>query len=415
MIPTNGRVKCRATVLERVKEMTSLRGEPTTPAALFDAVPVMIWSASAGRLCTYFKRRWLDYRGRVIDEEIGNGWTEGVHPDDLQRCREAYDANFQQRRAFQMDYRLRRHDAAYRWVLENGVPWFTADGRFIGYVGSCVDIQDRKIAEQALEASVTELRRHKEELMEFAYGASHDLQEPLRTVASYTELLVRRCDHQTDLKTVECVEFILNRVKRMQVLIKELLNYSSLLEGSGARITDLDCNAIFEEAMFACYAAVQETGAEITYDSLPVVHADRAQMIQVLQNLLSNAIKYRKPQECPRIHVSAANVGEEWVFQVADNGIGFETQYAERIFGLFKRLHGREYGGSGLGLGICKKIVERYGGRIWADSQPGRGSQFFSACPKSDGVYSLWSRVLPAVNSRHFRYQRRKVRSSIPD
>ena len=253
---------------------------------------------------------------------------------------------------------------------------------FIGYVGSCVDIQDRKIAEQALEASVTELRRNKEELMEFAYGASHDLQEPLRTVASYTQLLAQRCNQQNDGETVEFLGSILSGVKRMQALIKELLNYSSLLEGSSTRITDLDCDAIFEEAMFACHGAAQETGAAITHDPLPMVRADRAQLVQVLQNLLSNAIKYRKPNERPRIHVSAANQGEEWVFQVADNGIGFESQYAERIFGLFKRLHGGEYGGSGLGLGICKKIVERHGGRIWANSQPGRGSQFFFTLPK---------------------------------
>ncbi len=362
--------------------MTSLRGDPTTPAAPGDAAPVMIWSAGAGRRCTYFNRQWLDYRGRMLEEEIGSGWTEGIHPDDLRRCLEAYDANFQQRQLFQVDYRLRRHDGAYRWVLEYGAPWFTAQGRFIGYVGSCVDIQNRKIAEQALEASVTELRRHKEELMEFAYGASHDLQEPLRTVASYTQLLAQRYDHESDQETLEFLGFILSGVKRMQALIKELLNYSSLLEGSGTRITDLDCNAIFEEAMFACHAAAQETGAAITHDSLPMVRADRAQLVQVLQNLLSNAIKYRKPRELPRIHVSAANEGEEWVFQVADNGIGFETQYAERIFGLFKRLHGDEYGGSGLGLGICKKIIERYGGRIWANSQPGRGSQFYFSLPK---------------------------------
>ncbi|HTU33049.1 MAG TPA: ATP-binding protein [Candidatus Acidoferrum sp.] len=362
--------------------MTSLRGDRTTPSALVDAAPVMIWSASAGRVCTYFNRPWLDYRGRMLQEEIGSGWTQGVHPDDLRRCLEAYDANFQQRRSFQVDYRLRRHDAAYRWVLEYGAPRFTEHGRFMGYVGACVDIQDRKIAEQALEASVTELRRHKEELMEFAYGASHDLQEPLRTVASYAHLLARRCDHQNDREMVEFLGFILSGIKRMQALIKELLNYSSLLEGSSTQITDLDCNAIFEEAMFACQAAAQETEAVITHDSLPMVRADRAQLVQVLQNLLSNAIKYRKPLERPRIHVSAANEGEEWVFQVADNGIGFETQYAERIFGLFKRLHGGEYGGSGLGLGICKKIIERYGGRIWANSQPGCGSQFFFSLPK---------------------------------
>ncbi len=364
------------------KEMTSLRGDPTKPGAPIDAAPVMIWSAGAGRLCTYFNRQWLDYRGRMLEDETGSGWTEGVHPDDLERCLEAYDVSFQQRRVFQVDYRLRRHDAAYRWVLEYGAPWFTAQGRFIGYVGSCVDIQDRKIAEQALEASVTELRRNKEELMEFAYGAGHDLQEPLRTVASYTQLLAQRCDRQNDGETVQLLASILSGVKRMQALIKDLLNYSSLLEGSSMRITDLDCDAIFEEAMFACHAAAQETGAAITHDPLPMVQADRAQLVQVLQNLLSNAIKYRKLNERPLIHVSAANQGEEWVFQVADNGIGFESQYAEHIFRFFKRLHGGEYGGSGLGLGICKQIVERHGGRIWANSQPGRGSQFFFTLPK---------------------------------
>ena len=160
------------------------------------------------------------------------------------------------------------------------------------------------------------------------------------------------------------------------------MNYSSLWDGSNVRLVDLDCHAILHEAVIACQAAAQEAEAEISHDGLPTIRADRAQLGQVFQNLISNAIKYRKPQERPHIHISAVEMSEEWVFEVEDNGIGFEAQYADRIFGLFKRLHGVEYGGSGLGLGICKKIIERHGGRIWATSRPGHGSQFFFTLPK---------------------------------
>ena len=360
--------------------MALFRRHPMKLATCAGAAPVMIWSAGAVHRRDYFNSQWLDYRGRMLQEEIGNGWTEGVHPDDLKHCLEACALSFDQRRSFQVDYRLRRNDGAYRWVMDSAAPRFLRSGLFVGYVGACVDIHDRKVAEQALEVSVAELRRHKEELMDFAYGASHDLREPLRTIASYTQLLATRCECDDD--TVEFVGFISEAVDRMQNLIGALLNYSSVSSGANARLVDLDCNAIVQEAVIACEAAAQEAEAEISHDSLPTIRADRAQLGQVFQNLIGNAIKYRKPQERPRIHISSAEMSEEWVFEVADNGIGFEAQYADRIFGLFKRLHGLEYRGSGLGLGICKRIIERHGGRIWATSRPGDGSQFFFTLPK---------------------------------
>ncbi len=380
MIPIRSSEKRSVILPQPMGNMAFFRRHPMKLATYASAAPVMIWSAGAGHRRDYFNRQWLDYRGRMLEEEIGNGWTEGVHPDDLKHCLAACADSFDQRRSFQVDYRLQRNDGAYRWVMDSATPRFLRSGLFVGYVGACVDIHDRKVAEQALEAAVGELRRHKEELMDFAYGASHDLREPLRTIASYTQLLATRCKRDDD--TVEFVGFISEALDRMQDLIGALLNYSSVWDGSNARLVDLDCNAILHEAIIACKAAAQETEAEISHEDLPTIRADRAQLGQVFQNLISNAIKYRKPLERPRIHISAAEMREEWAFEVADNGIGFEAQYSERIFGLFKRLHGREYRGSGLGLGICKKIIERHGGRIWATSRPGHGSQFFFTLPK---------------------------------
>ena len=170
----------------------------------------------------------------------------------------------------------------------------------------------------------------------------------------------------------------------MQTLIRDLLDYSHIVHRSELSLVELDCNCRLTKCYSCASAAIQDSGAVVTRDPLPTVRADEAQLAQVLQNLISNAIKYRRPDKPPRVHVSADVGPDEWLFQVTDNGIGFDPQYSERIFGLFKRLHGQgEYSGSGIGLAICRKIVERHGGRIWAESEPGHGSRFFFTLRRS--------------------------------
>ncbi|MDB5550985.1 MAG: sensor signal transduction histidine kinase, partial [Rhizobium sp.] len=237
------------------------------------------------------------------------------------------------------------------------------------------DITKRKEAE-ALVAKMGELKRSNEELGQFAYVASHDLQEPLRMVASYTQLLSRRYKGKLDADADEFIAFAVDGATRMQQLIQDLLSYSRV-ETSGMDMRDTSSEEALQEALLNLRGAIEDSGALVTYDSLPIVPADPMQLTQLFQNLIGNAIKYQSAG-IPRVHVtSIRNSEDKWAFSVKDNGLGIDPQYFERIFGMFQRLHKREkFAGTGIGLAICKKIVERHGGTISVESQLGQGSTF---------------------------------------
>jgi light-regulated signal transduction histidine kinase (bacteriophytochrome) len=232
-----------------------------------------------------------------------------------------------------------------------------------------------------LEAARQVLQRSNEELRQFAYIASHDLQEPLRTVASFTQLLVSRYGDQSDPQAAEFVSFIVDGVERMSSLIHDLLQYSSTGASKTLPTTPTSAEGALAEAMFALSASIQASGAEITYDRLPSVWLENRSLITLLQNLIGNAIKYRG-EDSPRIHISAEAADANWRFSVRDNGIGIAPEYRERIFGIFKRLHGKEIPGTGIGLAICQRIVQWHGGEIWVESEPGFGSTFFFTIPQ---------------------------------
>jgi light-regulated signal transduction histidine kinase (bacteriophytochrome) len=238
------------------------------------------------------------------------------------------------------------------------------------------DISVRKAAELHLLQTVEELNRSNEELGQFAYIASHDLQEPLRMVASYTQLLSRRYKGQLDTDADEFIAFAVDGASRMQRLIDDLLAYSRV-GTKGQDLLATSSEEALEQALLNLRGAIEESGALVTHDPLPTVLADEMQLVQLFQNLVGNAIKYQDPG-VPRVHISAArNSGKKWIFAVNDNGLGIDPQYFEKIFGVFQRLHGRdEFAGTGIGLAICKKIVERHGGSISVESQPGKGSTF---------------------------------------
>jgi light-regulated signal transduction histidine kinase (bacteriophytochrome)/HAMP domain-containing protein len=234
-----------------------------------------------------------------------------------------------------------------------------------------------------LEQMVTELERSNRELRQFAYVASHDLQEPLRMVASYAELLGARYRGKLDDKADQYISYAVDGAHRIQQLIQDLLEYSRIDTRSGD-LGQIDCNNILREALINMGSTIKESNADITNDNLPTIIGDHSQMAQVFQNLIGNAIKFRNERE-PRVHVSTKEEKNEWVFSIQDNGIGIEPEYLERIFVVFQRLHSQsEYSGTGIGLAICKKIVERHGGRIWVESEPGRGSTFSFTIPKRE-------------------------------
>ena len=238
------------------------------------------------------------------------------------------------------------------------------------------DITARQKAEAHLLQKVEELNRSNEELGQFAYIASHDLQEPLRMVASYTQLLSRRYKGRLDADADVFIAFAVDGAKRMQRLIQDLLAYSRV-GTKGQEMLEISSETALKQALLNLRATIQESGSVITHDTLPNVLADEMQLIQLFQNLVGNAIKYQNAG-VPRVHISATrNGGGKWMFSVKDNGLGIDPQYFERIFGMFQRLHKREeFAGTGIGLAICKKIVERHGGSIAVASQPGQGSTF---------------------------------------
>jgi PAS domain S-box-containing protein len=242
------------------------------------------------------------------------------------------------------------------------------------------DVTERVRAEEALAAQAEELARSNADLEQFAYVASHDLQEPLRMVASYTQLLARRYSDRLDEDAREFIGYAVDGVTRMQALISDLLTYSRV--GSrGTEVERVELDAVFADTMRLLAPSIEECGAVVTSDPLPTIDADPVLLGQVLQNLVGNAVKFRGA-EPPRVHVSAGPSDDAWEISVRDNGIGIDPEYAQRIFVIFQRLHTRDrFSGTGIGLAICKKIVERLGGRIWVDPAPGGGSIFRFTLP----------------------------------
>jgi signal transduction histidine kinase len=235
-------------------------------------------------------------------------------------------------------------------------------------------------ANAALSQANEALRRSNEDLNQFAYAASHDLQEPLRMMAIYSQLLQKRYQGRLDGEADQFITFIVQGAQHMEVLLKGLLEYSRAASMSEQPCVPTDCNAALQKALFNLEATIKQSGACVTADPLPMVRAHDTSLLQLLQNLVGNALKYRG-KEAPQVHISAERRGAEWVFSVRDNGIGIDPQYARQIFGIFKRLHGREYPGTGIGLAICQKIVERYGGHIWVESERGKGATFYFTVP----------------------------------
>ena len=234
--------------------------------------------------------------------------------------------------------------------------------------------------ELRVQERTAELARSNAELQQFAYVASHDLQEPLRMVSNFTQLLAERYDAKLDSDGREFIAFAVEGATRMQTLVQDLLSLSRVgTRGRNLEMVRLD--QAVDRAVANLEFSIQETGASVTHDELPEVMADSSQMMQLFQNLIGNGIKF-KGAEPPRVHITASRNGKEWTFSVRDNGIGFEPQYADRIFSVFQRLHSRdEYQGNGIGLSICRKIVERHQGRIWAESIPGSGATFYFTMP----------------------------------
>ncbi|HVS08307.1 MAG TPA: ATP-binding protein [Planctomycetota bacterium] len=246
--------------------------------------------------------------------------------------------------------------------------------------GLLTDIEARKRAEEELWRTNAALQRANEDMNHFVYAASHDLQEPLRMVTSYTQLLQRRYQGRLDEQADEFIRHATEGAGRMRSFLHDLLDYLQATGETDPPPEPVDCAEVLTQVLLNLEDSIRQAGAVVTHGELPTVRAQRVHVLQVLQNLISNSIKYRR-DEPPAIHVHAARERDLWRISVADNGLGFEKEYAQQVFGLFKRLHGQRYPGTGIGLALCTKLVERHGGRIWAESVPGQGSTFHFLLP----------------------------------
>jgi PAS domain S-box-containing protein len=297
----------------------------------------------------------------------------------------AHKATLEAHQPFQ-DLEYGRINASGRvsYLGASGKPVFDERGRFKGYRGVGRDITARKTAEAALRQAHDELARSNAELEQFAYVASHDLQEPLRMVSSYTQLLLRRYGERFDGDAKEFMDFIVDGAARMKQLIEDLLAYSRV-RTRGREFRSVACEEVLGRVLVNLRAAIEASGATVTHDPLPTIEGDDSQLVQLFQNLIGNALKFRGAA-APQVHVGAIERDAEWDLCFRDNSIGIEPQSFERIFLVFQRLHDKgEYPGTGIGLAICKKVVDRHGGRIWVESKSGEGSTFRFTLPKHRG------------------------------
>ena len=307
-----------------------------------------------------------------------------VHPEDRSVWQSHNHEELAEKNPGPMEFRILTKQREVRWVSHSCKPVYDHNGKFLGVCGSNRDITNQKRAEEALRIKTEELLRSNAELEQFAYVASHDLQTPLRAISGYLNLLGSRYEGKLDSEAKRFIQRTIDNVNRMQRLINDLLTYSRV-STRGHDFKPTDCNMVLRDVLDTLQLVVEESGGVVTHAPLPTVMGDSGQLVQLFQNLIGNAIKFRD-KEPPQIHIDAQHSNGTWLFSVKDNGIGIDPQYGDRIFLIFQRLHTiDQYPGTGIGLAICKKIVERHGGRIWVESKVGEGSTFHFTIPDQGG------------------------------
>ena len=344
---------------------------------LAESMPQKIFTAKPAGDVDYFNQQWLEFTGLSFAQLKHWGWTHIIHPEDLEANIKVWRRSLETGGPFNIQHRIRRADGAYRWHLTRVHAMRDPHGHISMWIGSNTDIHEQKEKEE-------ELRHANEDLQQFAYSASHDLQEPVRNVTVYSELIAKRYHDVLDDEGRRFLGFLTEGGSRLAMLISDLLAYTRA-GASEADISVLSASAVLKYTLSGLAEAIRESHATVTYDDLPDISMGEAHLQQVLQNLIGNALKYRT-EEPPRIHISATDLGSMWRFSVQDNGIGIDPSYKEKIFGVFKRLHrDHKYSGTGIGLAICQRVVERYGGKIWVESSPGNGSTFYFTVPHDTG------------------------------
>jgi PAS domain S-box-containing protein len=350
-----------------------------------DYAPVLLWMAGTDGLCNFFNRGWLEFRGRTQEQEQGTGWAGGVHPEDFQRCLHTYMESFVARQAFRMEYRLRRFDGEYRWILDEGVPRYAPDGSFAGFIGSCIDITELRELQTRLDTRVRErtgeLAATVQELEAFCYSVSHDLRAPLRGIDGFCCALLDDYGTLLDERGHDYLRRARAAASRMGELIDGLLKLSRI--GRAAlRHVELDLSALARQVAMELEKAYPQRRVRFAIQDGLVARGDPL-LRTVLENLLDNAVKFTSGRPDVVVEFGANRVGRQVVYFVRDNGVGFNMDYSKRLFGAFQRLHSpSEFPGTGVGLASVQRIIHRHGGRVWAEAAEGRGATFFWTLPE---------------------------------
>jgi PAS domain S-box-containing protein len=363
-----------------------------------ESLPQMAWAASATGDVTYVNRQWKDYTG--LKSELDHSWLALLHPNDIGAFTTQWTLALANGKTFEREVRYKKYSGEYRWHFIRAVAIVNISNQVAKWVGTCTDIHDQKLSVEGLEIKINErtrdLQRSNLELQQFAYIASHDLQEPLRKIATFTELLNTNLGKTIDEKSKSYLGKITASARRMLALIQGVLNFSQLSRGE-EYFTMVDLNEIIAEVKSDFELAIAEKGAHIHTDHLPVIPGIRLQLMQLFSNLLGNALKFSVPEKHPEIYIKVCDLAVREVsdypalnprrsyicLEFKDNGIGFSQEYAEQVFVIFQRLNDRQsYSGTGIGLALCKRIVLNHKGEIYARSKPGEGSSFHIILPK---------------------------------
>ncbi len=403
-------------ISQKLRDEKAIKESEARFRSLAEAMPQIVWVGQPDGFLEYINPNWYDYSGLTEEQSLGWGWLDSVHADDRDHSRSLWLHSTRTGADYEVTYRLRGADGEYRWYLGRALPQRDESGAILRWFGTCTDIDDakeseqllekrvamrtvelseaiaalrdevdyRRSAEERVEATALELRRSNGELEQFAYVASHDLQEPLRKIQAFGDRLKVKCAPQLGDDGLDYLERMLNSSGRMRQLINDLLAYSRVTTKIRAFLP-VNLATVMQGVLSDLEVRIQQSGARIDIGELPTIDADPLQMRQLFQNLLGNALKFAKEGQPPSISVEATlppGPRPMCELQFRDDGIGFDEKYLDRIFQVFQRLHGRgEYEGTGVGLAICHKIVLLHGGEITARSSPGNGATFIVSLP----------------------------------
>jgi PAS domain S-box-containing protein len=351
---------------------------------LASASPVTLWMSDETGGISYVNQTWLDWTGRPFKEQLGAGWSLSILEEDRQVAVQKYLEDFSNSRYYQVEFRIRHHNGRVRWCIAEGAPRYKGTGEFVGYVGSCIDITDRKQAEQDQQRTLDELTRLNVDLDNFVYTASHDLRSPIANLEGLLLVLKKRLENKLEASEREMMGLMEQSVGRLKKAIKELSEIAKIQKETQQPREELSIRQVLREVSQDIAALISESSAQVVLDMhVETIHYPAKHLRSILYNLLSNALKYRCPSRKPVITITTRSQGDGVHLTVNDNGLGLTESQVSKLFFMFKRLH-THVEGTGVGLYMVKRIVENYGGRIWVESKPDVGTTFhlyFTASP----------------------------------